>query len=597
MNIKSLTASFILIGVFSSGFAQKIKYKDLFVLLNAKRYAEAEPFLKKYLKDNTDNPNAYLFMGFIYQDKSAHLDMLKDTRQLVSQIDSAVLFYDKAYKSITEKELNKNEEYYQVYSRRDLRTGKFGIKLSDVQLDLENRMKIKERSTQILMLKAQFTAAENYFQKAQKLFLEIQKAYPGQKELYLRADDQTIANLTQLAKLYDSCHLSFNEYKATSQALGKTGYNQDLDPQEIKEFKVDGVAPVDFYHDDLKIWDYKRWALKGEETIEKEIKPIREQLVAVDAEISKLQQKIKSDSLPVPLEIAALRKKAQFATLRAIDPSPLPLDVFGMRIAELDYGSQVAADRPLRDSLNAALYVNGLQREIPLAHKTDSLAGALDVKDIEAESVNYRNFVTASYGTTEVLKNLIKTTKEFSAREVVKKEQELKKRDAALKWIIDGQDSVPLFLEVSSASKLKPLILQEMKYTAGLKYVDSLANGYFYPINPARRPDGKATFQVDNAAFRKRNLPFTKALTIQDEKGLVSFVLFYSEVKIKDKFPATLAKIYKVEGVAWSINHGFDQLPDEIIFHPDSFELSVKTKSSIGETFVVTFDKTGKLVK
>jgi hypothetical protein len=597
MNIKSLTVSFILIGIFSSGIAQKIKYKDLFVLLNAKRYAEAEPFLKKYLKDNTDNPNAFLFMGFIYQDKVSHLDVLKDTRQLVSQIDSAVLFYDKAYKTITEKELNKNEEYYQVYSRRDLRTGKFGIKLSDVQLDLENRMKIKERGTQALTLKAHFVAAENYFQKAQKLFLEVQKTYPGQKELYLRADDQTIAKLTQIAKLYDSCHLSFNEYKTASATFGKTAYNQDLDPQEIKDFKVDGIAPVDFYHDDLKIWDYKRWALKGEETIEKEIKPMRDELVAVDAEISKLQQKIKTDSVAITSDIAAVRKKALFPSLRAIDPNPLPLEVFGMRIAELEYGSQVAADRPVRDSTNAALYVNGLRKEITLARKTDSLVSVLEAKDIEAESANYGAFVTASYGTTEVLKNLIKTTKEFSTREIARKESELKKRDAALKWIIDGQDSVPLFLEISSASKLKPLILLDSKYTAGLKYVDSLASGYYYLIHPNRGPDGKASFQVDNAAFRKRNLPFTKALTIQDEKGLVSFVMFYSEVKLANKFPATIAKIYKAEGLAWSVNHAFDQLPDEIIFHPDTFDLSVKTKSSIGETFVVTFDKSGKVVK
>jgi hypothetical protein len=114
---------------------------------------------------------------------------------------------------------------------------------------------------------------------------------------------------------------------------------------------------------------------------------------------------------------------------------------------------------------------------------------------------------------------------------------------------------------------------------------------------PSRRPDGKAMFAVDNQAFRKRNLPFTKALTIQDEKGLVSFVMFYSEVKQKDKFPATIAKIYKAEGLAWSINYNFDQLPDEIIFHPETFELSVKSKSSIGESFVVTFDKTGKVIK
>lgn len=595
MNIKSLAGFFLLMVVFSSGIAQKIKYKDLFVLLNAKRYAEAEPFLKKYLRENDDNPNAYLYMGFIYQEKAAKLDVLKDTRQLVSQIDSAVLFYDKAFKTITEKELSRNDEYYQIYSRRDLRTGKFGIKLSDVQLDLETRMKIKERATNMLTLKGHFTAAENYFQKAQKLFLEIQKAYAGQKELYLRADDETIARMTKLAQLYDSCHMAFNDYKATSETLGKTGYNQDLDPQEITDFKKDGATAVDFYRDDLKLWDYKRWALKTEETIAKEIRPIQEQLVTVDAEISKLQQKIKSDSVPVSTELMALTKKTDFPALRAIDPSPLPLKVFAMRLAEVAYGSQVAQDKPVRDS--ASYVSSGLKKEILLAKKLDSIATALDEKDLMPEIENYQGFVTSAYGNTGVLKNLIKSTREFGAREINRKETEYKKREAQLRWVIDGQDSVPLFLDVASVSKLKPLIVQSEKYTAGLKYVDSVATGYFYAILPSRRPEHKASFPVDNVVFTKRNIPFTRALTIQDEKGLVSFVLFYTEVKQKDKFPATIAKIYKAEGLAWSINYGFDQLPDEIVFHPESFEISVKTKSSIGESFVVTFDKNGKPVK
>jgi len=50
------------------------------------------------------------------------------------------LFYDKAFKGITEKELRKNDEYYEAYLRRDLRTGKFVIKLSDVQLDIDNKV-------------------------------------------------------------------------------------------------------------------------------------------------------------------------------------------------------------------------------------------------------------------------------------------------------------------------------------------------------------------------------------------------------------------------------------------------------------------------
>ena len=122
MNSRARWITFLLITFSFTGFTQKVKYKDLFVLLNAKQFENAAPFLKKYLRDNTDNPNAYLFMGMIYQDKAAKLDYLKQTKELVNAIDSAVYFYEKASKGITEKELNRNDEYYQMYNRRDLRS-------------------------------------------------------------------------------------------------------------------------------------------------------------------------------------------------------------------------------------------------------------------------------------------------------------------------------------------------------------------------------------------------------------------------------------------------------------------------------------------
>src|SRR5258705_4568183 len=102
--------------------AQKVKYKDLIVLLTSKQYEKAEPFLKRYLKENDDNPNAYLYMGIVFQEKSAKDDPLLQTATLGANIDSAVINFDKAYKTITEKELRRNDEYYETYMRRDLRS-------------------------------------------------------------------------------------------------------------------------------------------------------------------------------------------------------------------------------------------------------------------------------------------------------------------------------------------------------------------------------------------------------------------------------------------------------------------------------------------
>jgi hypothetical protein len=597
MNSKALITGFLIITFSSAVFGQKIKYKDLFVLLNAKS-PDAEPYLKKYLKLNDDNPNAYLFMGMIFQEKAAKQDVLKQTDEALVQFDSAVYFFDKSSQIMTEKEVSKNKDYYQMYSRRDMRTGEFGVKFSDVKLDIETRTKdIKERSAKIKVLKSSFVAAEKYYKNSQNAFLAIQKAYPGLKELYLRADDSLHTKLIHLTAVFDSCRTSFTDYKTTLEELGKTGYNQDLDFVEIADLKKDGTTAADFYRDDLKVWDYRRWALSNMEVIEKDINPAREQLVAVDFEINQAQQKLKKDSVSVRDEVAVIRKKIDFASLKKIDPNPLPVRVFNMKLSELEYGSQIVVNKPLRDSLNVFLRLETLKGELMLIKKIDSLSGVLADRNLEDEMKNYKNFVTTSYGTPDVLNSLISATKSFSVREAQRKENEIKNSMASLRWIIDGADSIPLFMEVNPRSRFKPLLLQPEKFTAGIQYVDSVATGYFYTISNTRRPQVKVPYPVDQQAFRKRNLALTKALVTHDEKGLVFFIVFYSEVKVKDKFPATIVKIYRHEGLAWSINYGFTQLPAEIVFSSETFELTIKTKSSIGEVFPVIFDKAGKVVK
>jgi hypothetical protein len=599
MGFKNIFLLLSLVFFAAVAYGQKVKYKDLFLLLNSKQYGDAEPFLRKFLKDNPDHPNGLLYMGIIFQERSNKDDVLKQTEVLQRHIDSAVLFYEKAYKEIDEKEVKRNDEYYENYKRRDLRTGDFAIKLSDIQFDIEKRIQgLKERKTRTGSLKQYFTATETLYGKTNSEFKALQSNCDGIKELLLRSDESTFNALNRIVSVFDSCLAAFKNYKATSQLLGKTGYNQILTLQVINDFKNDGTSLCDFTQDDLKLWDYKSWAQHTIQIIEKEINPMRESLISYDIEINKIREKLKKDSVDLSGELTQLAEKAPTANLKKIDSEPLPSLIFDMKIADLLYASRLIANKPLKDSSNVSLQLGRVDRELKLIDRLDSLSALLLKRDLDKEGENYKDYVASAYGTLDVLKSLIKTTSDFANRERLRKHKEWEYKSQALKWIIYASDSIPLFAdETTLNSKFKLLVMVPEDHTMGLRYADSVATGYFFTITSSRMPDVKASFPVDKVNFTRRNLPIIKGLTTKDEKGQVYFGAIYSEAKIKDKFSVVIAKVYRSDGLAWSHTYLFDMLPASLAFDPSTSELSVKTVSPTGDSKMVVLDKNGKLLQ
>jgi hypothetical protein len=590
--LKFLALFFIVFSVFSA-YGQKVKYKDIYALLSTKQYEQAEPFLKKYLKDNDDNPNAFLYMGIVFQEKSLKNDILKQTKASIANMDSATIFYEKAYKVVDDREVRRNKEYYQAYNRRDLRTGEFGVKLSDIQFDIQKKVEgIKERIDKVKMVKHYFSLADTLYKKSNSLFVSIQNNFPSERQLYLRADENTVKDLSLLSVKFDSCVKAFENYKASSSSLGKTGYNQVLSSVEINDFKKDGAARVDFYQDNVEVWDYKKFAEKSKAIIEKEIFPMREHLLAYDVEINKLRERLNNDSLSVRSDLTKLIDKLLYEQLRKFDPDPLPMEVFSLKTSDLEYRSSILENKALRDSSNVHLQLTLINTEVRYLHKLDSIATKLSKSDIDQKALDYAHFISNTYSNTAVLKSYISTLYNYSVREKTDKQKILANRMNALRWVVDGLDSIPLAKE-SISHKYKPLYILSEKYTFGLSYKDSLsAEGYFYTIVPSRKPEVKIPFQVDKAAFKESRLPSTKALTYSDGAGQIYYVLVYGERAVKDKYPASLAKIYRSDGLAWNSNYQLGFLPKEINFRPDTGELIIKN-----DTQLTVIDKNGKIIK
>lgn len=579
-------------------FAQKVKYKELFELLKSRQLETAETHLKRYLKENDDNPNAFYYMGLTFQEKAGKLDPLVSTEAVVTTSDSALFFLDKAYRGIDERELKKNDEYYESFSKRDVRTGKFEIKLSDVRLDLEDRMKgLRTRKERITTLKENWSKARDYYSRAQTQYIQMLSRYSAERDFYLRADEVMIEDLKKIGSDYDSAIIYFNEYKSVAQLLGKIGHNQLLNVVEIKDIKRDGASPADFLKEDVKVWDYKTWTSSSLEVITNEILPLRTKLVAMDAEINQIREKQKRDSVSQKTQLSQLGTKALSDQLKKFDPDPMPILVFEMNITDVRYTSDLLEHRRLKDSADVKTKLDFVRREINILNRLDSLSISIVSRDFAKEAIRYQDFISKAYGTAAVLRANAKGTNEYALREKLKREREWERFSQSLKWEVSGTDSIPLFQEVGRVYKLKPLVIADENYTAGLKYADSVALGYFYTITPSRIPDVKVSFPLDGSSFKKRNLPLLKGVHTSDGNGQIFFVLFYSEGKTGDRFPAVLAKIYRTDGLAWANPVALDAIPSELYYSAETGEVSIKMTGSTGDSRILTLDKAGKIIQ
>ena len=582
-----------LLFIFPAAYGQKVKYKDIFALLSTKQFEQAEPFLKRYLKENDDNPNSFLYMAIIFQEKSGKIDVLKQTSLAISSMDSAIFFYDKANKSIDDREVRRNKEYYQAYSRRDLRTGEFGVKLSDIQFDIQKKIEgLRERIDKVKMLKYYFMLSDTLYRKSHALFLEIRKTAPSERQLYLRADENTIKNLHILASRFDSCTSSFETYKASSANVGNTGYNQVMELSDIIDYEKDGLEMTSFYKDELKVWDYKKFADKSRTIVEKEIFPMRQHLINYDIEINKLRDKLNTDSVSVRSDLTKLIDKLLYDQLKKFDPEPLPMEVFSLKISDLEYRSALLESKVFNDSADVHLMLSLIETELGYLKKLDSIASKLSKEDLDRKAADYSYFITNTYSNLLVLKSYVKALKEYADREKRKKEAALSFRLKAIEWIVDGADSIPLNKQLPQ-NRFKPLYTMEEKYTVGLHMNDSAnADGYLYTVTASRSPDVKVVFPVDKSSFKERKLSTTRALSHADASGQLYFVLVYSEQPNAEKYHATLAKIYRTDGLAWSNNIPLTFIPKELLLRADTGELTIKN-----ETQQIVVDKNGKVLR
>jgi len=480
--------------------SQRVKYKDLWLLLNAAKYEEAEPFLRTFLADpkNADEANAHLQMAFLLENKAEKNDLLEQNNHLITNCDSAIYFFGIAKQLITEKEVSKNDQYYQAYARRDLRTGKFGIKLSDVQYDIEKRVEaLQNKKEAAARVFEHYIGLQRTYVMADSLFLGIQNKFSNQGNLCLMADGSDLKVLDKLAVYFDSARIHFNKYKENMESFPDSKYHQRIDLIPINKLEEVAVMPVDWKGESLKLRNYKEWSASTESVINGEVKSIKENIVSYNSQLDKLMDKIQTDSTANKNDLTQLVDKMIVEDLKKYDNDPMPLIILNFKVKRIEYLNRFYS-RQIELSLDDEL--DDVKKRMDLVRNQIEIIQKASGYNMEEEERKYPGFL-ANFGGAAGMAVFVQKSINAEKETLASLEANADAIVHRMEWALNKTDSISLKPEIVQGSKYISLEVKDSvelgkSYVSGVKVGDEKESFVAF-VNKKKEIDTLYTFKLD----------------------------------------------------------------------------------------------------
>ncbi len=525
-------------------FGQKIKYKDLFPILDAKNYEQGIPTLNKFLSDpkNINHPNGNLQKGLYYEYLIKSYHLITDSVAVLNHTDSAVIFLSKAKSAITEKELKKRDEYYQSFHRRDLRSGEFGIKLSDVQLDIEKKIKnLQKLNKNAAIIYEQLAIAKLDYNTSNEAFRKLATLSASENEYMLMATDEQIANLDEFIKRGDNVKSAFNKIRDAVSVIRIKGYSPELNVKSINDFTTDGRSDTDLFQNDVSIWDYGTWADDTKRKINRDILRMREHLTRVYEDLNARNERVKSGSGIRYEELSETLDENLVKALHEFDEYPLPEKLLNILIEDTKYRFLT------KPTLNLA-YSNQEDVDYQLS-LSDSLItmidNILDQTNILTEvriadgTKKYKAFLKDNYGGDF---GLLSYRDKFLKKYNKAKETWTEKRDVwyeKSKWGVseDLMDSIYLIGKSDSLYEAIPLSRyytiavdsddSSYVYAVGLEFTGDIDKGFLAKIGKDRTILWKENFDLGQFQYSDSAILVISKFIPTEEGNISAYIYSY----------------------------------------------------------------------
>ncbi|REE00524.1 hypothetical protein [Marinoscillum furvescens] len=379
--------------------AQKLeKYEDVLPSILALPPSGALAQLKIYLAEEPDNASIYLQMAVIYETRYKNSDPIKDYAYKVGNAREALKAYAITERFITEKDVRKNEEHYFNFGQLDDK-GRVEVEYDTIS---SHMAAMKEELQSFIdhapTIYEKFTKSFSSYDRAHKKVSAILGQYTTFKDLYLLYGPEVDAQFEEIKTAYQNCLSFWEEYKAATQQFD-IGYNQTLDIQPVKVYRLDGLeSKINFLQDKVHIWDYAQWVDATREAINTEIDKLRTDLSAENIRLNQRLEQATPDFIRDQFEPLRVSKEVLFQ-LRKYDLNSVvePIFLYKAKKHELIYqqlqSNQIDTTASADESRKLYLYGQMINR----IKEADTLLANIDKKNTQESFEKYTDFIRMHY--------------------------------------------------------------------------------------------------------------------------------------------------------------------------------------------------------
>jgi hypothetical protein len=525
--------------------AQRVKFKDLVLLLPGYSLEQQSSELREYLSADPDHPNANFRMALVYEANYKKADPLTSYEYVLANAEQAKLRYLKSGILVDEKEVSHNDEYYAPIFKMYDAKGKPMVQFPVIK----SRIKGGYDSAQIFINKippiySAFTKSVNFYDLAVREFAKIVSEFTSIEDLYLMHDESLDLRLLKVKSNYDSSIAYLKKYTGLIKEYPILFHKQTYKIKPIVTYRLDGLlTTINFLSNNINLWDYSSWVDDVRKKINGEVTELRKKIVSanekMDEGISTISSTIVA-KLPSPIKV---EKQLAF-NINNLDRQSLILSLLDYKAFKQESDIQVKS--AVFDTILSAHNAEILTRLIYTNRKADTLIG--DFKNVvnPYKVAKHKQFVSKFYGGLPGLEKYgVEQGKEIS-KKFEEHKQELLKNVLGVNFsteslltkegvVRNGKYAIPLTIQVPTIETLDQGLLitrfnrknqDGSAYVAGILKSDkkrNLVTAFLSRIGA----DGKVAWfkelsvPIDSAIKDDSNTYFTVAIPTQEGCALV----------------------------------------------------------------------------